>query len=64
MADYSLDIIGLVSGDTPSAEISFSAVPSTWQEGDTASLSIRRDGAAVPVFSTEWLQIVKNCAII
>lgn len=54
LADYSLDIAGLVSGDRPGAEISFSAVPSTWQDGDTASLSIRRNGAATITQACTW----------
>ena len=44
LASYDLDISGLLSGDVPGAEISFSGVPAAWQEGDAAVLSIRRTG--------------------
>ena len=54
LADYNLEIAGIVSGDQPSAEISFSAVPDTWQEGDSAFLSIRRDGAATVTQACTW----------
>lgn len=54
LASYDLDISGLLSGDVPGAEISFSGVPAAWQEGDAAVLSIRRTGMETILQPCQW----------
>jgi len=54
LADYSLEISGMVTGTQPRAEITFSAVPVAWKDGDSATLSIRRAGMDTILEPCQW----------
>ncbi len=56
LADYSLEIFPMlpVSGGEPGAEVKFSAVPNSWQEGDKGYLFVRGGGMETARQECDW----------
>lgn len=56
LADYDMEIAALTGSDgmIPAAQIRFTAMPNTWQEGNTGILSIRRDGMETILLECGW----------